>query len=215
MKRKKVPVISRLNKHCAYFPCHAGLEDCTFCYCPFYPCKDERRGKFVVVKNKHKVWSCKDCSWVHQKKTVDRMLAQIQNKDEGAKNGRIPWDDHKSGIVIIGHGSRLKSANDAVRKAVREIKAKSRYRIIEPAFLQLCKPDLSEAVRRIAKAGCRQIIIVPFFLFLGNHVTVDIPAAIRKEAGRYKHINFVYAKNIGQDPRILDALMGCITEVLQ
>ena len=49
---------------------------------------------------------------------------------------------------------------------------------------------------------------------MGNHVTVDIPAAIRKEARNYPDIQFIYAKNIGQDPRILDVLMDCITEAL-
>lgn len=205
----------RVNKYCAYFPCHAGLEDCTFCYCPFYPCKNERRGKFVVTKNKQQVWSCKDCSWIHQSKTVDRMFAQIRNKDGRAKENPVLWSDNKAGIVIIGHGSRLKSANEAVRKAVRGIKTRSRCKVVEPAYLQLCKPNLSEAVWKIAKAGCHKIIVVPYFLFMGNHVTVDIPAAIQQEARTHKNIKFVYAKNIGQDPRILDALMGCITEVLR
>ena len=143
------------------------------------------------------------------------MLSHIRNRDEWNKKDPVPWNDDKTGIVIIGHGSRLKSANDAVRKAVREIKARSRCKVVEPAYLQLCRPDLSGAVRRAVKAGCRQIIIVPFFLSLGNHVTKDIPAAIQREARIHKNIKFVYTKNIGQDPRILNILMDCITEALQ
>lgn len=29
------------RKGCQYFPCHeeSKLEDCTYCFCPFYPCK--------------------------------------------------------------------------------------------------------------------------------------------------------------------------------
>lgn len=209
-----MPTISRVNKHCAYFPCHTGLQDCTFCYCPFYPCKDARRGKFVTSKNKQKVWSCEDCNWIHQRKTVDGQFQLIRSHRAMDIGGPAVRNDGRTGIVIIGHGSRLKSANDAVRKAARAIKTKSQYKIVEPAYLQLCKPNLGEVVRKVAKTGCRQILIVPYFLFEGNHVTMDIPAAIRKEVGLYKHINFVYAKNIGQDPRISDILMACITEAL-
>ena len=33
------------NRKCKYNPCHYEGQDCTFCYCPFYPCNDTRFGK--------------------------------------------------------------------------------------------------------------------------------------------------------------------------
>ena len=59
-----------LNKDCEYFPCHEGLEDCTYCYCPIYPCEYEEFGKFVKNKNS-KVWDCSNCVIIHKIKIVD------------------------------------------------------------------------------------------------------------------------------------------------
>ncbi len=54
------------DKECKYYPCHFEGQNCTFCYCPFYPCLDEARGKFVTGRRSgKKVWSCKSCSWIH------------------------------------------------------------------------------------------------------------------------------------------------------
>ncbi len=64
------------NKSCKYFPCHRQLEDCTFCYCPFYPCLDESRGRFVVAdrKNGVPVWDCSECVWIHRKAVVEEIF---------------------------------------------------------------------------------------------------------------------------------------------
>lgn len=76
-------VISRANKACKYFPCHKNLDDCTFCYCPFYPCLDKNRGgEFVYSKEGKPIWSCQNCSWIHQKKVVDKIFSIIrENKN--------------------------------------------------------------------------------------------------------------------------------------
>jgi len=59
-----------LNKDCPYFPCHKGLEDCKYCYCPIYPCKIENWGKWVEDKDS-KIWDCSDCIIFHSKKILD------------------------------------------------------------------------------------------------------------------------------------------------
>jgi Zn-finger protein len=70
------------NKYCKFYPCHKDLQDCTFCYCPFYPCKNPANGgKFVVSsKSKRKIWSCENCTWIHQKKVVNRIIKLIKDK---------------------------------------------------------------------------------------------------------------------------------------
>lgn len=218
MRMKK---ISRLNKDCAYYPCHDGLQDCTFCYCPFYPCKDSRRGIYIVTRDKKKIWSCKDCNWIHTRKVVDRIFAMIRRgQPRGTVSARkraagtVPCARPGTGVIILGHGSRLKEANGTIRRAADEIKAISGLSVVEPAYLQLCRPDLQTTIRKIAKRGCARIIIVPFFLFRGNHVKRDIPDVIRREAGKHTRLKLIYARNIGEDPRIHDIVMDCIQEVM-
>ena len=51
---------------CDYNPCHFKGQDCTFCYCPFYPCEDEDLGGWVHAKDGRKIWSCSDCLLIHR-----------------------------------------------------------------------------------------------------------------------------------------------------
>mgnify|MGYP001154758080 FL=1 len=55
------------NEDCNYYPCHFKGQDCAYCYCPFYPCMDQRLGKMVHKEgDDEEVWSCQDCYWTHR-----------------------------------------------------------------------------------------------------------------------------------------------------
>jgi Zn-finger protein len=69
--------MKRKNKACRYFPCHNNLEDCTFCYCPLYPCLDETKGYYIDGKD-GKIWDCSACEWIHSKETVDNIFDIIR-----------------------------------------------------------------------------------------------------------------------------------------
>lgn len=201
-------MITRLNKSCAYFPCHNDLGDCTFCYCPFYPCVDKRRGRYVITKGKLKIWSCQDCAWIHDKKVVDKIFRAIRGLSLTGKIGEAKAG--KTGVIILGHGSKVKKANDSLCRLTKKVKTESRLDIVEPAFLQLSSPDLRETIRKVLKMGCKRIVIVPYFLFIGNHVARDIPKIIAEESKAHKEVKFIYAKNIGQNPKIVDVVMDSI-----
>ncbi len=206
-------MISRVNKACAYFPCHKSLEDCTFCYCPFYPCGNERLGKYIAAKDGRKVWSCERCSWIHKRDVVEGIFKMLRSGNNMYRNQKPETRNQKTGIIILGHGSKLKKANKTILKVVRKVKENG-LDMVEPAYLQLAEPSLSKSIKKIVKKGCKRIVVVPFFLFMGNHVSRDIPKAIKEEASAHKEVEFIYAKNLGQDPRISDIVMDRIMEAM-
>jgi len=67
--------MQRLN--CERYPCHFPEQDCTFCFCPFYPCHDERMGGRWVRDG----WSCRNCTFLHRpdvaKMVLDRLMAGV------------------------------------------------------------------------------------------------------------------------------------------
>ncbi len=72
--------VLRINQACKFYPCHKELEDCTFCFCPFYPCKiSERGGKYVRIENR-RIWDCTNCNWIHNKEVVDKIFEVIRQK---------------------------------------------------------------------------------------------------------------------------------------
>lgn len=69
------------DKECSYYPCHFHGQDCTFCYCPFYPCMDESLGGMKLAKSGKRVWSCIECDWIHRGEVVERVLEELGNCD--------------------------------------------------------------------------------------------------------------------------------------
>ena len=78
-----------LNKKCKYYPCHEGLEDCTYCYCPIFPCEDETLGKWIK-NGKKKIWDCSNCIIFHKRKFVKafRRNCLMRKIEEEKKYGR-------------------------------------------------------------------------------------------------------------------------------
>ncbi len=71
------------NSSCEYYPCHFRGQNCSLCFCPFYPCMDADLGEMVEGK-KGLVWSCKDCFWTHRHEVVTDFFLQVgdRNADE-------------------------------------------------------------------------------------------------------------------------------------
>lgn len=201
-------MVKRINKACKYFPCHKALEDCTFCWCPFYPCLDISFGNFVHSKKlKKDIWSCQDCSWIHKKKTVNHIFELIKRKSPQSPAFRSQLSGEKTGAIILAHGSRASKVNGRISDIIKLVKKKTKLLFVEQAHLQLSKPDLSKSVKKLANKGCVRIIIVPFFLLSGNHVKRDIPEVIKKEQVRYPNIRFIYTEDLGLDTRISDIVI--------
>jgi threonine-phosphate decarboxylase len=62
---------------CDRYPCHFPDQDCTFCFCPFYPCNDERTGGRMVDGE----WSCEGCTLIHIPEVAERVMEGLIRGD--------------------------------------------------------------------------------------------------------------------------------------
>ena len=88
----------------------------------------------------------------------------------------------KVGLVVFAHGSRVTAANDAVRAVAREASRQANIPAYRTAFLELADPTLADAVADLAAHGMRRVLVTPYFLTKGRHLTEDLPrlmAAVR------------------------------------
>jgi sirohydrochlorin ferrochelatase len=83
-----------------------------------------------------------------------------------------------AGIVVFAHGSRVEAANEAVRAVARGLACAGEFERVEAAFLELGRPDLPEAVARLAGAGVKRVVVVPYFLTMGLHLERDLPRIV-------------------------------------
>ena len=66
------------NTACDYHPCHFTGQDCTFCYCPFYPCEDEDLGSWLIGRRGQRVWNCTDCLLIHRQPVCRYIVDRVR-----------------------------------------------------------------------------------------------------------------------------------------
>lgn len=83
-----------------------------------------------------------------------------------------------TGIIVFAHGSRVESANEAVRAVARDLVRASACDRVTAAFLELGQPDLETAADLLVDAGVERLVIIPYFLTLGLHMERDLPRLV-------------------------------------
>ncbi|TGC09128.1 threonine-phosphate decarboxylase [Methanolobus halotolerans] len=85
---------------CSYYPCHFQGQDCTFCFCPFYACEDERTGGFWIDSaTGGKVWSCEKCTLMHQPKIAKKVLDVLMEDGDTDENIRKAWKEVITSLI--------------------------------------------------------------------------------------------------------------------
>jgi sirohydrochlorin ferrochelatase len=118
-----------------------------------------------------------------------------------------------TGIIVFAHGSRVESANEAVRAVARDVvRAASCERVIA-AFLELGQPDLESAAAQLAQAGVERLVILPYFLTLGLHMERDLPLLVGRIRENHKHLRVDVAPPLDGHPGLAGILADRFREV--
>jgi Zn-finger protein len=84
----KKGIVVGSDESCEYYPCHFEGQDCTWCFCPIYPCLDQQtKGKSIISERTGKeVWSCIDCHLVHENTNPAKIMEEIKSLGELKKS---------------------------------------------------------------------------------------------------------------------------------
>ena len=118
-----------------------------------------------------------------------------------------------TGFIVFAHGSRVESANQAVRDIAARMAA-SRGDVVEPAFLELGEPDLAGAAARLIARGASSIIVIPYFLTLGTHMQRDLPRLVQDAAARNGNVDIQVTSPLDGHPGLLEALLDRAKDAL-
>ena len=108
-----------------------------------------------------------------------------------------------TGLLLIAHGSREENANADLHDLVAQLRKDGRYTIVEASFLELVPPDISQAAARCVALAAKRVILLPYFLSAGVHVTRDLTAACQRLAEQYPDVEFRLAEPLGRHPLLL------------
>lgn len=111
-----------------------------------------------------------------------------------------------TGFIVFAHGSRIESANQAVREAAEQMALTGQH-TVEAAFLELGKPDLAGATERLKARGATRIVVIPYFLTLGTHLQRDLPRLVQNVSRMHQDIEMEVTSPLDGHPALIDALL--------
>lgn len=102
-------------------------------------------------------------------------------------------------LIIVAHGSRKASSNEEVKALGENLKSlqDKRYDLVIPAFLEFANPSLEESILSCIDKGTSEIVILPYFLASGNHVTRDIPEVVQKIQSSHPQVKIILKEHLG------------------
>jgi len=120
----------------------------------------------------------------------------------------------KTAILLMGHGSRIAEANDALREVAGWVREETGCPIVEVAFRELHQPDIQAGVDACVAAGAERILLYPYFLFAGAHVLHDLPEEIEQAKQRHPGLEMVLGKPLGVHRKLAEVVCERLNETL-
>ena len=109
-------------------------------------------------------------------------------------------------LITLAHGSRDPRSAATISALVAETRRLRPDLRIEPAFLELSRPDFGKVVDRLVKAGFDEIVVVPLLLSEAYHAKIDVPSQIAQATERHPGLQIRMTNILGLEPTFLDVL---------
>jgi len=117
-------------------------------------------------------------------------------------------------VIVLGHGSREKEANDVLRKTAGSLDAMKSFGTVEVAFLEIAEPGFNDVLGGLLERGYRDLRVMPYFLYSGTHVAREIPAVIDSFCAKHPDLKIRLARTLGSHEKMLDIVAERINEAL-
>ena len=101
-------------------------------------------------------------------------------------------------LLLIVHGSRKASSTTEIATLTNNIAAMpSPFEHVRHCFLELATPKMATSIDELAKLGCHDVTLMPYFLAEGFHVAEDLPKLLNEAKLSHPTINFTLMEHFG------------------
>lgn len=123
--------------------------------------------------------------------------------------------DHRDGmlgLLLIDHGSRRAESNQQLEDMATRVQRLRPTAVVAAAHMEIAMPDLATAFGALVARGATRIVILPYFLGDGRHLTQDIPALAAAAAAAHPHVAYSVGAALGPHDALATLLLergGC------
>jgi precorrin-8X/cobalt-precorrin-8 methylmutase len=124
----------------------------------------------------------------------------------------------KESIILLGHGSPKKDANKLEQVGAmlhNMLHPGCSDACISVGYMEFAEPKIPDAIASAVARGSKKIILHPFFLSAGQHVTKDIPDMIGEARKNYPDVKFIYTEPLGIHEKLAQIVMERISAAEQ
>ena len=133
--------------------------------------------------------------------------------DERISAAVPPEEREETAVLVVGRGSSDPDANSDLAKVCRMFYEGRPYPVVEPAYISMTSPSVTEGLDRCRKLGAKRVVVFSYFLFTGV-----LEERIRERSAEFAASNpnvaVDYAGYFGPHERVADLLLDRYKEAL-
>ena len=115
-------------------------------------------------------------------------------------------------LILLAHGSRHPATPEEVAALALTVAALTQCNVSH-AFLEINRPNLSEAIAQAVAEGAELVNVLPLFLNTGNHVVRDLPQLVADARAQYPHVEIVLLRHVGAHPAYKTVVATIVREM--
>ena len=112
----------------------------------------------------------------------------------------------QTGVIIVDHGSRVAASNQLLIEVVQKYAADCPFPVVEPAHMEIAEPSIETAFGKCVHRGAKFVVVFPYFLLPGRHVTDDIPRLAAEAAAKHPNVQYIVTHPFGLDEQMFEIM---------
>jgi len=118
-------------------------------------------------------------------------------------------------ILLMGHGSRIPEANNALYAIAEMVRKETGIEIVEVSFREQHAPNIQKGIDACVARGAQRVVLYPYFLYAGAHVLEDLPEEMEEATRRHPGLEMVMAQPLGVHSKLGEIVCERIAEALK
>ena len=106
----------------------------------------------------------------------------------------------------------MAAANADLLQLAEQLRSRLPGHVIETAYLELTEPTIPQGAARCVTLGATRVLLLPYFLSAGTHVTEDLRRFRAQFAEQWPSVRFDLCPPLGLHPLMLDIVCDRLCE---
>ena len=112
------------------------------------------------------------------------------------------------GLLLVDHGSRRAEANAQLDDMAARVRRTRPDAVVAAAHMEIAAPSIADGFAALVTQGATRVVVLPYFLSDGRHLSADIPALATEAAAKHPGVTVTIGKALGPH----DALAALLLE---